>query len=106
MQISPQSAEERFALLQSAKCVVSGPGSAMMEAFLAKTPCVAASRIEPLTFCMGKLFLKTKHLTLPNIQADRLQKEAPIPEYVQSVFSNVDAQAAKVFYAVEKFIFF
>ncbi len=106
VQISPQSAEERFALLQSAKCVVSGPGSAMMEAFLAKTPCVAASRIEPLTFCVGKLFLKTKHLTLPNIQADRLQKEASIPEYVQSVFSNVDAQAAKVFYAVEKFIFF
>lgn len=104
--LSPQSAEERFALLQSAKCVVSGPGSAMMEAFLAKTPCVAASRIEPLTFCLGKLFLKTKHLTLPNIQADRLKKEAPIPECVQSVFSNVDAQAAKVFCALEKFISF
>ena len=106
VELCPEKAEERFALLQSAQCVVSGPGSAIVEATLAKTPCVVASRIEPLTFCMGKLFIKTKHLSLPNIQADLQKKEAPIPEFVQSVFSNVDTQAVKVFSAVEKFISF
>ncbi len=104
--LSPQTAEERFDLLRSAKCVVSGPGSAIVEASLAQTPCVVASRIEPITFCMGKLFLKTKHLALPNIQADLQQKEAPIPEFVQSVFSNRNVQVVKIFSTVEKFISF
>ncbi len=104
--LSPQTAEERFLLLKSVKCVVGGPGSAIVEANFAQTPCVVASRIEPITFGMGKLFLKTKHLSLPNIQADLQNKEARIPEFVQSVFSNVEAQAAKVFASVEKFISF
>jgi len=104
--LSPKTAEERFALLKSAKCVVSGPGSAIVEASFAGTPCVVASRIEPITFCMGRLFLKTNHLSLPNIQADLQKKEAPIPEFVESVFSNVDAQAETVFSAIEKFISF
>ncbi|MDR3001866.1 MAG: hypothetical protein LBU89_11450 [Fibromonadaceae bacterium] len=61
-----------------AKAVFCTPGTAVLEAFIAGVPTTAVAVVDPLTYIMGKLFLKTKYLTLPNII---LQKEV-IEEYI------------------------
>lgn len=48
------------------------PGTAVLETYAAKVPTTAIAVIDPVTYIIGKLFLKTKYLTLPNII---LQKE-------------------------------
>jgi lipid-A-disaccharide synthase len=52
-----------FAGAKSAFCM---PGTAVLETYLAKVPTTAVAVIDPLTYIIGKLFLKTKYLTLPN----------------------------------------
>jgi len=63
-----------------AKAAVCTPGTAVLETYLAGIPTTAVAVIDPLTYIMGKIFLKTKYLTLPNII---LQKEV-VREYVFS----------------------
>jgi len=63
-----------------AKAAVCTPGTAVLETYLAGVPTTAVAVIDPLTYIMGKIFLKTKYLTLPNII---LQKEV-VREYVFS----------------------
>jgi lipid-A-disaccharide synthase len=63
-----------------AKAAVCTPGTAVLETYLAGVPTTAVAVIDPLTYIMGKIFLKTKYLTLPNII---LQKEV-VKEYVFS----------------------
>ena len=99
--LSPVSTEERFLQMMSAKAVVCGPGSAASEAKWAGTFCVVASRIELWTFLMGKLFLRTRHIAMPNIEADSVGERPPFPEFVQSVLSNESVQAQKIFQAIE-----
>ena len=53
-----------FAGAKSAFCM---PGTAVLELYLAGVPTTSVAVIDPLTYVMGKLFLKTKYLTLPNI---------------------------------------
>jgi lipid-A-disaccharide synthase len=53
-----------FTGAKSAFCM---PGTAVLELYLAGVPTTAIAVIDPLTYIMGKLFLKTKYLTLPNI---------------------------------------
>jgi lipid-A-disaccharide synthase len=53
-----------FAGAKSAFCM---PGTAVLELYLAGVPTTAVALIDPLTYIMGKFFLKTKYLTLPNI---------------------------------------
>ncbi len=64
--------KEHGASFAGAKAAVCTPGTAVLEAYLAGVPTIAAAVIDPLTYIMGKIFLKTKYLTLPNII---LQKE-------------------------------
>jgi len=61
-----------------AKAAVCTPGTAVLETYLAGVPTTAVAVIDPLTYIMGKIFLKTKYLTLPNII---LQKEV-VKEHV------------------------
>jgi len=59
-----------FAGAAAAFCM---PGTAALETYTAGVPTMAVAVVDPLTYIIGKLFLKTKYLTLPNII---LQKEA------------------------------
>jgi len=61
-----------------AKAAVCMPGTAVLETFLAGVPTTAVAVIDPLTYIMGKLFLKTKYLTLPNIIFGR----EVVPEHI------------------------
>ena len=94
--LSPASAEERNSLFRSAAAVICGPGSAVVEAHLAETPILVASRIEPLTYLLGKFFLRTKYLSLPNIEAEIFGGSISIPEIVQCTFSSAEKQGKKV----------
>ena len=50
-----------------AKAAVCMPGTAVLETFIAGVPTTAVVVTDPFTYILGKLFLKTKYLTLPNI---------------------------------------
>ncbi len=104
--LSPRTAEERFSLMRTAACIICGPGSVTAEAHLANTPCVAASRIEPLTYFLGKAFLRTRYLCMPNIEADFCGQKPLIPEFVKVSFSNLELHAEQVLTEVEKFVSF
>ncbi len=99
--LSPESALERFRLLKRASLVIAGPGSAVVEAFKARTPCVAVSRIDALTYALGKRFLKTRFLTIPNIERDACGKPPVIPEIVKSSLFCVRKQAQSVLAAAK-----
>jgi len=58
---------ERYASFEGARAAVCMPGTAVFETFMAGVPTTAVAVVDPLTYVMGKLFLKTKYLTLPNI---------------------------------------
>jgi lipid-A-disaccharide synthase len=73
--------DSSFAGASAAVCM---PGTVALETFAANVPTTAVAVIDPLTFIIGKLFLKTKYLTLPNII---LQKEV-VQEYVFVKFSR------------------
>jgi lipid-A-disaccharide synthase len=59
--------KEPGASFEGARAAVCMPGTAVLESFIAGIPTTAVAVIDPLTYIMGKLFLKTKYLTLPNI---------------------------------------
>ncbi|MCL2100471.1 MAG: hypothetical protein FWH22_02015 [Fibromonadales bacterium] len=61
-----------------AKAAFCTPGTAVLETFIANVPTTAVAVIDPLTYIMGKLFLKTKYLTLPNI----ILKKEVVKEYI------------------------
>jgi len=56
---------------KGAKAAVCTPGTAVLEAYLAGVPTTAVVVVDPLTYIIGKIFLKTKYLTLPNIILQR-----------------------------------
>ncbi len=94
--LSPESAEERFSLLNRARLVVAGPGSAIVEAFKANTFCIAVSRIDPLTYILGKIFLRTKFLTIPNIEREVCGKSPVLCELVKSSLADCENHASEV----------
>ncbi len=94
--LSPENSFERFSLLNRARLVVAGPGSAIVEAFKANTFCIAASRIDPLTYILGKIFLRTKFLTIPNIERTLCGKAPVLCELVKSSLANCESHASEV----------
>jgi len=64
-----------FAGAKAAFCM---PGTAVLETFTAGVPTTAIAIIDPLTYLIGKLFLKTKYLTLPNI----ISGKEVVPEHI------------------------
>ncbi len=99
--LSPASSRERFSLLGRARLVVAGPGTAIVEAFKAKAFCVAASRIDPLTYLLGRLFLRTKFLTIPNIERERCGNPPVLCELVKCSLSSCERHAAAVLRAFD-----
>ena len=70
--IAPQSATERMALYQKAEYALTAPGTATLELALSGTPFTVCTKPDLLTYCLGRLFIKTKFFALPNIILDRL----------------------------------
>ena len=70
--IAPQSAAERMALYQKAEYALTAPGTATLELALSGTPFTVCTKPDLLTYCLGRLFIKTKFFALPNIILDRL----------------------------------
>jgi len=58
---------ERGVSFKGAREAFCMPGTAVFETFMAGVPTTAVAVVDPLTYIMGKLFLKTRFLTLPNI---------------------------------------
>lgn len=76
--VAPQSAAERMTLYQSADYAITAPGTATLELALSGIPFTVCTKPDLLTYCLGKLFIKTKYFALPNIILDRLV----FPEYI------------------------
>ncbi len=68
---------------KGAKAAFCTPGTAVLETFMANVPTIAVAVIDPLTYMMGKLFLKTKYLTLPNI----ISGKEVVPEHIITTLS-------------------
>ncbi|MEJ2297333.1 MAG: hypothetical protein P8X94_02255 [Woeseiaceae bacterium] len=67
--------------MSAADVVLVASGTAVLEAALLRKPAVAAYRLAPLTYWMGKHLFRVKltHFTLPNLLTD----EPLIPEFMQ-----------------------
>ena len=61
-----------MALYQSAEYALTAPGTATLELALSGTPFTVCTKPDLLTYCLGRLFIKTKFFALPNIILDRL----------------------------------
>ena len=70
--VAPQSAAERMALYQSAEYALSAPGTSTLELALSGTSFTVCTKPDMLTYCLGRLFIKTKFFALPNIILNRL----------------------------------
>lgn len=89
------SAEERFALFQSANAALAASGSVSLELARCRLPMVMAYKVNPLTEWLLRLLVKTKYFTLTNI----LLKRKAIPEFLQQ-----DATADKLAGAVDEIL--
>lgn len=70
--VAPQSAAERMALYQSAEYALTAPGTSTLELALSGASFTVCTKPDLLTYCLGRLFIKTKFFALPNIILDRL----------------------------------
>ena len=75
-------------ILAAADTALVASGTATLECMLMKTPMVVAYRLEKLTYAVAKRLVKTEHIALPNLLADR----AVVEEFIQD-----DATEAALF---------
>ncbi len=71
VEVLPPDSHARALFFAGCRSVLAAPGTAHAEAFLCGVPSVAASCVEPLTYFLGKRFLKTPFLTVPNLIAQK-----------------------------------
>ena len=83
--VAPQSAAERMALYQSAEYALTAPGTSTLELALSGVSFTVCTKPDLLTYCLGRLFIKTKFFALPNIILDRLV----FPEHIVHPWSGV-----------------
>ena len=70
--VAPQSVGERMALYQSAEYALTAPGTSTLELALSGASFMVCTKPDLLTYCLGRLFIKTKFFALPNIILNRL----------------------------------
>ena len=85
--VAPQSAGERMALYQSAEYALTAPGTSTLELALSGASFTVCTKPDLLTYCLGRLFIKTKFFALPNIILNRLV----FSEHIVPPWSGVDA---------------
>jgi lipid-A-disaccharide synthase len=88
-QLAEAGIEQRFTLvdgqaqvvMSAADVVLQASGTAVLEAALLRKPAVAAYRLSPLTYWMGRYLFRVNltHYTLPNL----LTEEPLVPEFMQ-----------------------
>lgn len=88
-QLAEAGIDERFTLvdgqsqlvMSAADVVLQASGTAVLEAAMLRKPAVAAYRLAPLTYWMGKCLFRVNltHYTLPNL----LTEEPLVPEFMQ-----------------------
>jgi lipid-A-disaccharide synthase len=83
--VAPQSAAERMALYQSAEYALTAPGTSTLELALSGASFTVCTKPDLLTYCLGRLFIKTKFFALPNIILDRLV----FPEHIVHPWSGL-----------------
>ena len=83
--VAPQSAAERMALYQSAEYALTAPGTSTLELALSGVPFTVCTKPDLLTYCLGRLFIKTKFFALPNVILNRLV----FPEHIVPPWSGV-----------------
>ena len=83
--VAPQSAAERMALYQSAEYALTAPGTSTLELALSGVPFTVCTKPDLLTYCLGRLFIKTKFFALPNVILDCLV----FPEHIVPPWSGV-----------------
>jgi lipid-A-disaccharide synthase len=83
-----------YSAMAAADIVLSACGTATLEAALLGTPVVAFYRISPLTYLVGRRFVRIRHYSIVNILAGK----PVIPELIQSEFTagNLARETIKV----------
>ena len=69
--VAPQEARERAAFYARYAAALCMPGSATLELALSGVPLVVADVLDPLTYFIGKHFVKTDYFALPNVLLGR-----------------------------------
>jgi lipid-A-disaccharide synthase len=71
--------EHVYAVLSRCKLVMLASGTATLEAALLGVPMVAAYRVSPVTYVIGRQLVKSRFIAMPNILLD----ERVVPELIQ-----------------------
>lgn len=77
IEVAPQEARERATFYARHAVALCMPGSATLELALSGVPLVVADVLDPLTYFIGKHFVKTDYFALPNV----LLGHSAYPEY-------------------------
>lgn len=97
VEVPPIDAGARAAMFSGYSYALSAPGSASLELARSGVPLVVSGIIEPLTYFIGKRFVKTDYFALPNI----LLQQGAVPEYFFTCGqSHKEANASEVARAV------
>jgi lipid-A-disaccharide synthase len=77
-----------YAISHLSRCALAlvASGTASLECALVGIPQIVVYRVHPLTFAVGRMVVKVKHLSMVNVMAD----EAIVPEFIQD---NLDPHA-------------
>lgn len=100
IELSPTNANDRIAFLSKATFVIGNPGTALLESALCAVPYAVFVKPDCLTYVMGKIFLRIKSLSLPNL----LLKESFFPEIVIAPFTNKKQKIGDLYQMIEKLI--
>lgn len=71
IEVAPQEARERATFYARHAAALCMPGSATLELALSGVPLVVADVLDPLTYFIGKHFVKTDYFALPNVLLGR-----------------------------------
>lgn len=89
--VSVVPSESRYTAMRSCEMLLAASGTVTLEAALLGTPAVVAYRISPLSYALGRMVVKAKYMSLPNL----ILGEGVFPELLQEEVSGpVIAQRA------------
>ena len=71
--------DNRYAFMRSCEMLIAASGTVTLEAALTRTPTLVVYKVAPLTFTLGKAFVKIPYISLSNLILDK----AVFPELMQ-----------------------